>query len=83
MAGGEQSRRRVDLPRRKPGRNSRACVAEVEDGCLGVDPGSKAELARGFSGARALRCGGFTVAQGRGASKQGGVVELGFVAALE
>jgi hypothetical protein len=71
MASGEQSRRRVDLPRRKPGRNSRACVAEVEDGCLGVDPGSKTELAGGFSGARALRCGGFTVAQGCGAAEQG------------
>ena len=56
MAGGEQSRRRVDLPRRKPGRNSRACVAEVEDGCLGVDSGSKAELARGFAGVGARQC---------------------------
>ena len=60
-----------------------ACVAEVEDGCLGVDPGSKAELARGFAGARALRCGWFTVAQWRGAVEQDGVVELGFGAALE
>ena len=24
--------------------NSHACIVEVEDGCLGVDPGSKAEL---------------------------------------
>ena len=57
----------------KPGRNSHACVAEVENGCLGVDPGSKAELARGFAGARALRGGGFTVAQctGHGGAEQG------------
>ena len=64
-------------------RNSHVCIVKVEDGCLGVDPGSKAELARGFAGARALRCGGFTVAQGRGAAEQGGVVELGFGVVLE
>ena len=70
VAGGEKSRRRVDLPAAAFRANSCACITEVEDGCLGVDPGSKAELARGFAGARALRGGGFTVAQGRGAAQR-------------
>jgi len=38
-------------------RNSHACVAEVEDGCFRVDPGSKAELVRGFAGVGARWCG--------------------------
>ena len=37
-------------------RNSHACVVKVENGCLGVDPGSKAELARGFAGVGARQC---------------------------
>jgi len=53
-------------------------VAELEDGCLGADPGSKEELTQGFAGARALRSGGSTTAQrfcsGGKARRGGGVV---------
>ena len=52
-------------------RNFHACVVEVEEGCLGVDPGSKAELVRGFAGARALLGGGFVVEHGARRSRTG------------
>ena len=56
-------------------------MAELDEGYLGVDPGSKAELTRGFSGARALRSGGSTTAQGCGGSAEQDV-RLGFVGRL-
>ena len=52
-------------------------MAELDEGYLGVDPGSKAELTRGFAGARALRSGGSTTAQGCGGSAEQDVL-LGF-----
>ena len=46
VAHGEKSRRQVDLPRRKPGRNSRACVEQGEGKAAGDAPGAKKELLR-------------------------------------
>ena len=46
VAGGEKSWRRVDLSRRKPERNSRACVEQGEGKAAGDAPGAKKELLR-------------------------------------
>ena len=51
MAGGEKSGRRADIPAAMSGTIPAAAGAVVEDGGREVDPGTRAELLRGFSGA--------------------------------
>ena len=72
IAGGEKSGRRADIPAATSGTIPAAAGAVVEDGGRDVDPGARAELLRGFSGAVAWPGCWTAAAQCHDAAKQGG-----------